>query len=208
MEKPLAVDAPGIRQILAANEEAKKKDLKVVVGLHNRHSLCIRETIRRLKDGAIGPINLLSAYWNVGLLRDTPPRPPGMSEMLCQLRNPYHFLWLSGDYFVDALLHSIDLCCWLKGPTPKPRKARVADRFTCPNPVTRSTTISSSSRSATEASCSLKPAKFRDVGARPAPMLTAPPATPISPKVESKAPLRGGSKARLPAPTRLNSTHL
>ena len=38
--------------------------------------------------------------------------------MLYQLRNPYHFLWLSGDYFVDALIHYIDLCCWLKGAHP------------------------------------------------------------------------------------------
>ncbi|MCX6898560.1 MAG: Gfo/Idh/MocA family oxidoreductase [Verrucomicrobia bacterium] len=118
MEKPLAVDAPGIRQILAANDEAKKKNLKVAVGFHNRHSPRIQETIRRLRDGAIGPINLMRAYWNVGLLRDTPPRPPEMSEMLYQLRNPYHFLWLSGDYFVDALIHYIDLCCWLKGTHP------------------------------------------------------------------------------------------
>ena len=118
MEKPLAVDAPGIRQILAANDEAKKKNLKVAVGFHNRHSPRIQETILRLRDGAIGPINLMRAYWNVGLLRDTPPRSPEMSEMLYQLRNPYHFLWLSGDYFVDALIHYIDLCCWLKDAHP------------------------------------------------------------------------------------------
>lgn len=118
MEKPLAVDAPGIRQILATNAEAKSKNLKVVVGFHNRHSPRIRETIRRLRDGAIGPINLMRAYWNVGLLRDTPPRPPEMPEMVYQLRNPYHFLWLSGDYFVDALIHYLDLCCWLKGTHP------------------------------------------------------------------------------------------
>ena len=37
MEKPLASDAPGIRQVLAAGEEAKKKKLSVVVGLQNRY---------------------------------------------------------------------------------------------------------------------------------------------------------------------------
>ncbi len=118
MEKPLAVDAPGIRQILTANEEAKKKSLKVGVGFMTRHSPRVLETIRRLHDGAIGPIHLMRAYWNMGLLRDTPPRPPEMTEMLYQLRNPYHFLWLSGDYFVDALIHYIDLCCWVKKEHP------------------------------------------------------------------------------------------
>ncbi|HNL38068.1 MAG TPA: Gfo/Idh/MocA family oxidoreductase, partial [Saprospiraceae bacterium] len=33
MEKPVAVDAPGIRRVLAAAEEAKRKKLNVVVGL-------------------------------------------------------------------------------------------------------------------------------------------------------------------------------
>ena len=37
MEKPLASDAPGIRQILATGELAKKKNLKVQVGLQNRY---------------------------------------------------------------------------------------------------------------------------------------------------------------------------
>ena len=34
MEKPVATDAPGVRRVLAAAEEAKKKNLAVGVGLH------------------------------------------------------------------------------------------------------------------------------------------------------------------------------
>ena len=60
----------------------------------------------------------MRAYWNTGFLRDTPPRPPRQSEMDYQLRNPYHFLWLNGDYFVDALMHYLDLCNWAKGENP------------------------------------------------------------------------------------------
>ncbi len=37
MEKPVATDAPGIRQVLAAAEEAKKKNLKVGVGFQRHH---------------------------------------------------------------------------------------------------------------------------------------------------------------------------
>ena len=118
MEKPLAVDAPGVRQILAANAEARRKNLKVGVGLMYRHHRRFQETVARLQEGAIGPIALLRAYWNTGFLRDMPGRPPEMSEMLYQLRNPYHFLWLSGDYFVDALLHFLDVCLWIKGAHP------------------------------------------------------------------------------------------
>ena len=66
MEKPLAVDSPGIRRILAANEEAKRKRLKVGVGFMFRHHRGYQETIARIHQGAIGPIYLLRAYWNVG----------------------------------------------------------------------------------------------------------------------------------------------
>ena len=118
MEKPLAVDAPGVRRVLAANEEAKKKNLKVVVGLMSRHNLRYQETIKRLHDGAIGRIALMRCYWNTGFLRHTPPRSADETEMVYQLRHPYHFLWLGGDYFVDALIHAIDTCLWAKGEHP------------------------------------------------------------------------------------------
>ncbi len=118
MEKPLAVDAPGIRQILESNEVAKQKNLKVSVGLMHRHNQRIQETVARLQEGAIGDVSLVRCYWNMGAMRDTPPRPAEMSEMLYQLRNPYHFLWLSGDYFADALLHYLDVGCWVKGEHP------------------------------------------------------------------------------------------
>ena len=37
MEKPVGVDGPGIRRVLAANEIAKKKNLLVAVGLQRHH---------------------------------------------------------------------------------------------------------------------------------------------------------------------------
>jgi predicted dehydrogenase len=118
IEKPVAVDAPGVRRILAANEEAKRQGLKIGVGLMSRHNQCDQETVKRLQDGAIGPVMLMRCYWNTGYLRDTPPRSADMTEMAYQLRNPYHFLWLGGDYLVDALIHNIDLALWIKGAYP------------------------------------------------------------------------------------------
>src|SRR5690606_30145164 len=56
MEKPVATDAPGVRKVLAAAEEAKKKNLGVGVGLQRRHQAQYLETIKRLQDGAIGDI--------------------------------------------------------------------------------------------------------------------------------------------------------
>src|SRR6185503_19780491 len=55
-EKPVAVDAPGVRSVLKTCEEAKAKGLAVVSGLCWRYDYGVRETIKRIQDGAIGDI--------------------------------------------------------------------------------------------------------------------------------------------------------
>ena len=64
MEKPVAVDAPGVRKVLAAAEQAKAKNLKVAVGLQRHHQAGYLETIQRLHDGAIGDVVAMRCYWN------------------------------------------------------------------------------------------------------------------------------------------------
>lgn len=64
MEKPVAVDGPGVRRVLAAAEEAKKKNLKVGVGLQRHHQAGYIETIKRIHDGQMGDIMAMRAYWN------------------------------------------------------------------------------------------------------------------------------------------------
>ena len=56
MEKPVAVDAAGIRRVLAAAEVAKRKNLKVGVGLQRHHDPMYQETVKRIHDGAIGDV--------------------------------------------------------------------------------------------------------------------------------------------------------
>ena len=116
-EKPLAVDAPGVRQLLAANEKAKAKGLAVAVGLQRHHEPRYIETIKRLQDGAIGDISLGRAYWNgEGLW--VRPRLANMTEMEYQLRNWYYFNWLCGDHIVEQHIHNIDVINWLKNAYP------------------------------------------------------------------------------------------
>src|SRR5215212_8159067 len=50
VEKPLAVDAPGVRRVLAAAEEAKKKNLKIGVGLQRHHQKGYLEAVKRLRE--------------------------------------------------------------------------------------------------------------------------------------------------------------
>jgi myo-inositol 2-dehydrogenase / D-chiro-inositol 1-dehydrogenase len=117
MEKPVATDAPGIRRVMAANEEAKKKKLAVAVGHHLRHEAKHRETVQRIHDGAIGELNYLRAHWgsNGVWVR---PRQLNQSEMQYQVRNWYYFTWLSGDHIVEQHVHDIDVCNWMAQAHP------------------------------------------------------------------------------------------
>jgi predicted dehydrogenase len=118
LEKPVAVDAPGIRRVLAAAQQAKQKNLKVGVGLQRHHDALYLETVKRLQDGAVGDMLCLRAYWNGTGYRIRPPREPGMTEMAYQLRNPYHYTWISGDNIAEQHVHNLDVCNWVKGAHP------------------------------------------------------------------------------------------
>ncbi|HEX6960879.1 MAG TPA: Gfo/Idh/MocA family oxidoreductase, partial [Lacipirellula sp.] len=116
-EKPVAVDAPGIRRFLAANEMAKEKNLMVAVGLQRRHDPRYVEAIERIRDGAIGDVLATRVYWNSGGLW-VRPREPQQTEMEYQMRNWYYFTWLCGDHIVEQHIHNMDVSNWLKGAVP------------------------------------------------------------------------------------------
>ena len=117
MEKPVAVDGPGVRRVLAANQEAKRKGLVVAVGHHLRHETKHREVIKRLQEGAIGDIQLTRAYFCSGGVW-VRPRQEDESEMHYQIRNWYYFTWLSGDHIVEQHVHDLDVINWLKDAHP------------------------------------------------------------------------------------------
>jgi predicted dehydrogenase len=111
-EKPIAVDAPGYRRVVAANEKAKAKNLFVAIGHHLRHEVKHKEVIRRIHDGAIGDIKFMRAYFNSGGVW-TRPRKEGMTEMEYQVNNWYYFNWLSGDHIVEQHVHDLDVMNWI-----------------------------------------------------------------------------------------------
>ena len=110
-EKPLAVDAPGVRKVIAACEEAKKKNLSVVCGFCWRYDIPKREAIQRVHDGAIGDVIALHCIYHTSPLwyHD---RKPEWTDMEWQLRNWLYFTWLSGDHIVEQAIHSIDKMNW------------------------------------------------------------------------------------------------
>ena len=117
MEKPVAVDAPGVRRVLKASELARQKGLAVAVGLQRRHEPHYRQMIQKLQDGLIGDIVLARAYWN-GDGVWTRPREKGQTELEYQMRNWYYFNWLCGDHIAEQHIHNIDVINWLMDSYP------------------------------------------------------------------------------------------
>jgi myo-inositol 2-dehydrogenase/D-chiro-inositol 1-dehydrogenase len=117
MEKPVAVDAPGIRRVLAAAEIAKQKKLNVVVGLQRRYQTNYRESLKRIQDGVIGDVFAGQVYWNSGGVW-VKKRLANQTEMEYQMRNWYYFNWLCGDHIVEQHVHNIDIANWVKGAYP------------------------------------------------------------------------------------------
>ncbi len=119
-EKPVAVDAPGVRSCLATSEEARKKGLSLVSGLCWRYDYGVRETMDRIKSGAIGDIVAIQENYLTGTLwhRGT---NPDWSEMEYQIRNWLYYTWLSGDHIVEQFIHSLDKSLWLMDDEPPAR---------------------------------------------------------------------------------------
>lgn len=113
-EKPIAVDAPGVRRTVAACEEAKRKGLAVTSGLNWRYDLGAREAIAKVHAGDIGEVVAIQSSFCVGLPGKPWPmvRREGWSEMEFQIRNWYWFTWLSGDHIVEQAIHSLDKGQW------------------------------------------------------------------------------------------------
>ena len=102
VEKPVAVDAPGVTRVLNAVAESKKKKLAVGVGLQRHHEKKYIETIKRLQDGEIGDIIAARAYWNGGGVWDPRvTREQTKSDLEYQVRNWYYYNWLSGDHICE-----------------------------------------------------------------------------------------------------------
>ena len=117
-EKPVAVDAPGVRSVLATCEEARQKRLSVVSGLCLRYSRGFQESIQRIHDGALGELRTLLANDYRGSIW-VKPRQPKWTDMEWQMRNWYYFTWLSGDFNVEQHVHYLDICAWImKGEYP------------------------------------------------------------------------------------------
>jgi predicted dehydrogenase len=113
-EKPLAVDGPGVRSVLASAELAKQKRLACLIGFCWRHHDGMRATFDALHDGVIGDVESVHTTYHTSTLSRR-PRQSGWSDVEFQMRNWWHFCWISGDHIVEQAVHSIDRLAWAMG---------------------------------------------------------------------------------------------
>jgi predicted dehydrogenase len=73
--------------------------------------------VQRIHSGAIGEVYTLRTYRMHGAV-GFKPRGPDESELAHQIRNYSNFTWLNGSFYVDWLIHNLDVCCWVKNALP------------------------------------------------------------------------------------------
>ncbi len=130
VEKPAAIDPPDVKIVLDAAELAQKNGLSIVSGLMCRYNPGIRETVRRIHDGAIGDIVAIqeTTLRNNFRLRK---RRASQSEMEYQLYNWTHFMWLSGGFLTASLVHHTDKAAWVMNEQ-QPQTAIALGGRACP----------------------------------------------------------------------------
>jgi predicted dehydrogenase len=116
-EKPVAVDGPGVRTVLAAYERANQNHLSAVAGTQRRYQTGYRESMQRIHNGDIGTITSATCYWNQGGLWHR-NREPNWTDVEWQVRNWLYFTWLSGDHICEQHVHNLDVVNWALG-TPQ-----------------------------------------------------------------------------------------
>ncbi|HEV7867673.1 MAG TPA: Gfo/Idh/MocA family oxidoreductase [Chthoniobacteraceae bacterium] len=126
-EKPVAVDAPGVRRFMEAAKLSKEKKLGVQSGFCWRANFAERATFEQIEKGTIGKVSAVYGDY----LGGTPwvkPRKEGWTDLEWQLRNWMYFTWLSGDHLVEQAVHTVDKMSWAFGDVAPLRAVSLGGR--------------------------------------------------------------------------------
>ena len=111
IEKPVAVDPPGCRRIIAAGEEAEKKGLVVSSGTEMRHDFSFRKTHQAVVvEKALGRLYAGRVSFCIASMFSTKPINPKNADDL--VRTWQSWIALSGDHLVEQHVHNIDIANW------------------------------------------------------------------------------------------------
>ncbi|MCR4412084.1 MAG: Gfo/Idh/MocA family oxidoreductase [Thermoguttaceae bacterium] len=117
IEKPVAVDPPGCRQVIAAGEEALKKGLVITAGTEMRHDWSFRLTHQALAvEKALGKLYAGRVSFCIASMFSTRPINPKTADDL--VRTWQNWVALSGDHLVEQHVHNIDVANWFCGRPP------------------------------------------------------------------------------------------
>lgn len=117
IEKPVAVDPPGCRRVIAAGEEAKKKGLVVIAGTEMRHDFDFIKTHQAIAvEKALGRLYAGRVSFCIPHMFSTKPINPQTADDL--VRTWQNWIALSGDHLVEQHVHNIDIANWFCGRPP------------------------------------------------------------------------------------------
>lgn len=112
-EKPVAVDATGLRSVIESSKKAAEQKTSLVSGLCWRYHNAKNAVMEKVHDGAIGRITAMQcSYMSSGVWDPRKTKAECKSEMEYQLRNWYYYTWLSGDFNNEQHIHSLDKMLW------------------------------------------------------------------------------------------------
>ena len=117
-EKPVAVDPPGCRRVIAAGKLAKDKGLMVVAGTQRRHEEGYNRQAAMIKEGALGKVLGGRVSWlQGGIFHNNIMNPKGPDDVV---RSGNWQLWIetSGDHICEQHVHNIDIANWFVGHVP------------------------------------------------------------------------------------------
>ncbi len=122
IEKPVAVDPAGVKDVIVVSKLAEEKGLTVVAGTQRRHAPYLQALVERVREGDMGEIlSGQSTRMGGGLLdwrSDENVRRSEWSDMEWQLRRWLFTTWASGDFIVEQHVHNLDIVNWIMGSTP------------------------------------------------------------------------------------------
>ncbi len=132
-EKPVAVDAPGVRSVLASAKVAKEKSLSLMSGFCWRYQDQVRETMKAIHTGGIGDLHTIQTTYNTTGWVEPKKRKSEWSDGEFQLRNWQYFNPLSADHVAEQAVHAIDWQAWAMQDRTPARCFGVGGRQTRPD---------------------------------------------------------------------------
>jgi len=117
IEKPVAVDPPGCRRVIAAGAEAEKKGLVITAGTEMRHDWDFIKTHQAVAvEKALGRLYAGRISFCIGHMFWSEPINPKTGDDL--VRTWQNWIALSGDHLVEQHVHNIDIANWFCGGPP------------------------------------------------------------------------------------------